>query len=513
MSSHYKALVVVFAISLLVLFFFRKPYAEIIGSKRYRNWAFLWLSITASAFIINGFWLFTGVSAVLVYAFSRAEPVKPAIYALLIAATPAFDVPMRGFAGINMFIDVSPQLVVAAVILIPALFNARKIKKIARAANGADLFFLLFLLLELALAARAESFTHMLRTGVQAALLMAPLYYVFSRYPKTLDDVRIISTAFVLSVMIMAVISILEIILSWHLYDGVIRNWFGQVPFGYKLRGGFLRASVSAFNPIVWGFVAMSAIGLAIAVLNDGFSKYYRNIGFVVLAAGLLTCLSRGPWVGAIIVFIVFVLSSRQAFTRALQLSLGLLIATGIASMTSFGRSVLEFLPYFGTSGGDTISYRQRLLDASLQVIMENPFFGTLNYLAHPKLQAMRQGEGIIDLVNVYIQIALSSGLVGVSLFIGVFLSVLLPLRKAMISARKYNPKLALYCQVYLATIVGIMATIFTTSQIGQIPIIYWAFLGIGVALARIEEVQRTTPRVNAPSSEEPAPADRFAWK
>ncbi len=491
MSSNFKAFAVVFAVSLIVLFFFAKPYGKAVGSKRYGNWLILWLSITTAAFVVSDFLLFAGISAILVFAFSRAEPAKPAIYALLIAATPAYDIPLKGFAGMNMLINVSLPLVVAAIVLLPTLFSAKRMKKTTKVGITADRFFLLWLLLELALATRAPTFTHMLRTGLESFLMMAPLYYGFSRYPKAFDNVRVISAAFILPVIILSALSIIEIVLSWHFYDGVIRNWYGQLPFGYKLRGGFLRASVSAFNPLAWGFVAMSAIGVAMAVFNDRFSKFYRYAGFLILAAGLLTSLSRGPWVGALVAIAVFIMVSRKAVTRTFQLSFGLLVAFGIASTTSFGRSILSFLPFLGESGGDTISYRQQLLSAAMEVIRENPLFGSANYLAHPKLQAMRQGEGIIDLVNVYVEIALKSGVIGVVFFIGIFLSTLAALRNAMKSARNYNPKLALYCQAYFATIAGMMVAISTTSNIGQIPLFSWSFLGVGIALARIEKAQR----------------------
>ena len=47
----------------------------------------------------------------------------------------------------------------------------------------------------------------------------------------------------------------------------------------------------------------------------------------------------------------------------------------------------------------------------------------------------MVQGQGIVDLVNTYVQVALRSGLVGLSLFAGVLVSAFL----AAIQARKLS--------------------------------------------------------------------------
>ncbi len=513
MSPHYKAFIVVFVISVLTLIFFQRPFAESVGAKRFRNWRNLWLALVISAFFVTNYWVFVVVSGLVVFVMSRAEPVKPAIYLLLLAAAPPMGGALSGFGGINYFMKISPQLVIAAVVLIPALFASKHMKKIARAGNAADVFFLLWLALQFVLAVRAPSFTSILRTIVEEFLAAAPLYYVFSRYPKKLDDIRVLSAAFVLPVLILSATTIPEFLRNWHFYNSVATNWFGQLPFAYTLREGFLRTSASVFNPITWGFVGMSATGIGLAVLNDRVSKFYKYAGFALLAAGLITSLSRGPWIGAAVIVVVFALSGVNFTKRFFQLAGGGLVA-GLATMaTPFGKRILDLLPFIGDASTDTVSYRQQLLDAAWDVMLQTPFFGSPNYLENSMLQSLRQGQGIIDIVNTYLQVGLKSGLVGLTLFVGVFVSALLALRKAMKSARAYDARLALYCQAYFATIIGIMVAIFTTSNVGQIPLVYWSLTGGAIALARIEEVQRAKSDAPAAQEKNAAPAQAFAWK
>jgi len=55
MSPHYKAFIVVFALSLAVLFFFRPAFAQVVGARRYNTWAILWLGYATLAFVISNY--------------------------------------------------------------------------------------------------------------------------------------------------------------------------------------------------------------------------------------------------------------------------------------------------------------------------------------------------------------------------------------------------------------------------------------------------------------------------
>lgn len=65
-------------------------------------------------------------------------------------------------------------------------------------------------------------------------------------------------------------------------------------------------------------------------------------------------------------------------------------------------------------------------------MIQRNPLFGSFDFRNTPEMQSMIQGEGIIDIVNTYINLALRVGLVGLTLFVGFFVSILFGLRKAL---------------------------------------------------------------------------------
>lgn len=513
MTPHLKAYIVVFVVSVMALVFFRKPLADAVGARRADQWRNLWLVAISLLFLIPNFWLFIAALIVVVSVSARLDPLKPSIFLLLLFVAPVFGDAIPGFGGINKFIMVTPPLALSAVLLMPAMLSATKMKPVAKAGGATDMFFLAYLVLLMLLTMRAPSVTHMLRTALEEFLVMAPLYYVLSRQPKTLSDIKIMSAAYLCSILVLSVIAIPEFLRSWHLFTSASDQWFGARAFAYTLREGYLRTSTSVNDPIVWGTVTLTGIGIGLAFFNDKFSRFYKYIAFALIGFGLIVSFSRGPWLGAFVVVAVFVLISPKAPLRIAQFGGGGLVALLLAMATPFGQSVIDVLPFIGDSATSTIDYRQQLLQAAREVMAENPILGSQDYMQHPKLQALRQGQGIIDIVNTYIRIGLNSGFVGLFLFVGFFASALLALRGAMKSAQRYNPTLALYCRAYFATLVGVLVTIFTTSSVLHIPIIYWSLAGIAVALARIERHMRDNPEgVSTHDEEEPArPA--FDWK
>ena len=94
----------------------------------------------------------------------------------------------------------------------------------------------------------------------------------------------------------------------------------------------------------------------------------------------------------------------------------------------------------------------------------------------------MRQGQGIIDVVNTYIGVALNYGFVGLGLFVAFFAVTLLGIYRAMRSIPDKNSEEYLLGRVLLATLLAIVVIIFTVSSISIIPIVYFSVTGMGGA-------------------------------
>jgi O-antigen ligase len=103
-----------------------------------------------------------------------------------------------------------------------------------------------------------------------------------------------------------------------------------------------------------------------------------------------------------------------------------------------------------------------------------------------PEMQEMRQGQGIIDIVNSYIQITLRYGLVGLGLFAGFFALTMLGILRAMRLIKDKGSEEHLLGRALLATQVSILVIITTVSSISFIPLMCWSVAGLGVAYAQM---------------------------
>jgi O-antigen ligase len=224
-----------------------------------------------------------------------------------------------------------------------------------------------------------------------------------------------------------------------------------------------------------------------------------RSLGALLLAGGLFAPLSRGPWIGAAVMIVVFIGTGRKAIKRLMLLGAAGVLALPLLAVVPGGQKVLDLLPFIGTVEVENITYRQRLIDNAVIVIQRNPWLGSFNFRSTPEMQSMIQGQGIIDIVNTYIGIALSFGLVGLTLFVVFFVSVLQGIRKGMRSFPNEDDEARRLGRALLATLAGILVTIVTVSSITVIPVVYWSVAGLCVAYAQMaRRLKHTSTAISA---------------
>ena len=187
----------------------------------------------------------------------------------------------------------------------------------------------------------------------------------------------------------------------------------------------------------------------------------------------------------------MFLLTGKYVVRRLIFAGvLGIVVVTSL-SVVPGSEKYLNLIPFLGESEQNTITYRQQLFENSIVVIKKHPLFGSINYLSTPEMEAMRQGEGIIDIVNTYLQVSLESGLVGLFLFIGFFGSVSWRIHNTIRRKHAKGTEELLLGRALLATIAGIMFIIFTVSSISSIPLVYWAVAGLGVGFTYLPRQQK----------------------
>lgn len=481
MPEHIRALLVIIFLSFIVFTFAKKPAQQIIPLKDFIRRRNLWIGLTLVAFLSQNFWFYAFITGTAVLT-SKKEDNPVALFFMLLFVIPAATIQVSGLGLVNYLFSLSHQRLLSLTILLPAylLLRAKK-DTLSFGRLLPDKLILTYMLLVVLLYLRETSITDVLRQSFYQFIDIFLPYFVISRSIITLPRFRHALYSFVLATMVVALIAVFESAKNWLLYKGVIFSLgMDGGMTGYLGRSGLLRAISSAGHSIALGYLTAVAIGLYLFLQPSITSKFYRHLGLFLLVAGLIAALSRGPWVGALFIIIAFIASGRHAVKQLSKLVLIGIIAMPVMSFFPFGEKIINLLPFISDKNQENVDYRERLFDASIIVIKRHLLLGSVNFRDTPEMESMRQGQGIIDIVNSYLNIALRYGLIGLTLFSGFFISISWGVYRSFRSLPQKDSNEYLLGRSLLATLLGIMLIIFTVSSITIIPIVYWSMAGLG---------------------------------
>jgi hypothetical protein len=266
---------------------------------------------------------------------------------------------------------------------------------------------------------------------------------------------------------------------------------YGQLQYLYETRwnvigaltrGPLLRAQAGLPGPLPMAVLALFAIGLWFAVRPAVRSAAYTMLG-LALFGGLAATISRGPML-SLLVLVACIAGLRYFSDR--KLLLFSLISAAVVSMCwqlGIGDYIVGLINLTSTdeTASFNILYRQELLSQSLALIHQSPWFGVPNYMQ--SLENLRQGEGIIDLVNTYLVIALNVGILGVALFLVPYGLVLWKQTSAI---HEESPAQRGERRAWNPLMLAILSVVFTVSPVSIVhPILIWT---VALAIARLRE-------------------------
>jgi O-antigen ligase len=486
-----KELIVVLGLSVIV-FTFAKPTALQFSAesdfKRRRN---VWIILTIAAFLSPSIWLFALFAAPVLYWGGKKDSNPLAFYLLLLTIIPPISRQIPTI-GIKQLFDLDIYRLLSLCVLIPAAWRLRKSQDQGRirGLRSMDLLLLGYGALQTLMFVPPDpaqsnyvvlhnSATNVLRSAFLFYLDVYVLYYVGSRTVTTRGAIREALAAFVLSCALMASIAVFEAVRHWLLYADLFARWGGdQLRTQYYVRAGLLRAEASSGQPLALGYLLTVGLGFWLYLQSRLAGGWGRKLAMtIVLLAGLLVCFSRGPWLAALVVFLAYSAFRPGRSSRLLKAAMLLLVLGGLILLSPLGAQLREILPFSGGTAAQTsLDYRERLFDASWQIIQAHPILGDQLALVH--MQGMRQGQGIIDVVNTYLAVTLYHGLIGLALFLAF---QLLPLYRLRHAARQLLPSeldAALLAASIAATFVG-MIILLVDSGLHYAPqCVFYALIG-----------------------------------
>jgi O-antigen ligase/polysaccharide polymerase Wzy-like membrane protein len=496
MPEHIRALMVILVLASGVFALAKAPACAVAMEPadfaRRRN---LWFAVTLVAFLAHNFWVFIIAAVVLLLFVVPREPNKLALYFFILFAIPPVTKEISGLGGIRYFFDMDYLRLLSLAVLLPAFISLRRqpdVEPFGRMLP--DKLLAAYLGLNLLLMLPVSTFTGTLRNGVFYAFIDVFLpYYVASRSVRSIQAFRDVLMAFAVGALILSAVAAFEFAKHWLLYSSLEQALGAGWGYGKYLGRGdesTLRALGSTGHPIPLGYVITVAIGFLLYLQRVVPNRLAWTLGLLLLGMGLIAPLSRGPWVGAATMLLMFTVLIPSLRMRFAMLALIIAAISPLFLDSSLGDNIIEYLPFVGHIEEGNVTYRKRLLEVSVEVILQNPFFGASDYIYSPAIQELRQGQGIIDVVNSYLAVGLGSGLVGLSLFVGFMMAVAIGAFKRMNAIHDRDSEHYRVGAALISAFTAILLMITAVSSISVIPVIYWCAAGLCVSYARLVAVQ-----------------------
>jgi hypothetical protein len=519
MPEYLRSLVVVLMIAVVVYAALQRPFGPLMPPGAYQRRRNAFLALTVCAFLAPGFWFYALPAAAIVVLAARRESNVPALFLALLFVVPAAGARIPGVGLMNFLLQLDHPRLLALLLLLPLALSLHR-NSSAPGMLWPDRLFAAYLLLIAALGlARGASLTNNLRGAVYLLIDAFLPYYIMSRAFTNTEKLKDTLATFCVTGTVLAAIGIFEALKHWLLYRALLDHWSTDFGMGnYMLREGLVRATATSGQPIVLGFVLMVAFACFLALRNQLRSGPQTKLLCALLIAGLAATLSRGPWLGTAVTALGF-----WATANASRMRMGLALG-GVGGMAMALNQQLPIFSLARNVDASTVQYRSELLSASIQVFSEQPWLGSDHFVERLAAKGMLQGEGIVDIVNTYVGVALSSGAVGLALFLALFATVLLGLLRAK---GQYDAEEAravvqgggaawagvsrmsglpppfssrIAARALFASVLGIGVTIATVSSVSVIPWVYWAWIGTAVAFLRMA-VRTKRERTRPPSA------------
>lgn len=490
-----KSLVVVLTLALIVFALAKPICLRFMSEDDFARRRMVWVILTAAAFLSPNIWIFAAVALPLVYWAGLQDPHPTALYLIVFITAPFARVPIP-LPLVNLLFDLTPFRIFSIALLVPAAI--RMIRSVQANRPGlakVDLALIAFGLLQLVMYVPYESLTNTARRAVLFVIDTYVLYYVFSRGASNRAALRDTLASFWLACVVLVPIVLFEAARSWLLYTNIPGRWGDPNTLSWLFRDGVLRAQGPAGHSLTMGISLATAFGFWL-YLGGHQSKRVLWIVGLAIWAGLFATFSRAPWVVAAVILLTYVLLSPTGRRNIVGVIIGVAAAVAGLSTTSFGARIIATLPFVGTKDQGNVDYRQQVAEVSWRLIKQNPWFGDI--FAARYMEELRQGQGIIDIVNTYASMAVFYGLVGATLFAACFAYPALRSAMTMWAARKGSQDDADLGAMLTVSMLGTMLMMATASFIGTFEQIAWVLAGLCSAYPAVVAAGASVSRPDA---------------
>lgn len=483
MPEHLKSLILILAISSTVFFLARKHIEPLLQPNEFVRWRNTWIGITLIAFLASYFWLYILLAGIYIYRSVKPIENRIAFFAVLLFVLPLI------FQRLAILFNIDYARLLILIVLLPMLLSIKwRVDAPRLGRTPADWLVILLVALMTILEMRGRTVTDALRSGMGYSIDMFIPYFVASRAIKDFNQLRTVIIAFVLAGLIAGCIAVFENLTQWLMYNSLsdaLRG--GNFSLGaYLGRGTSLRALSSLGHPLVLGLAMTITFGLYLFAGSLIKNKKMRWLCMFAIIAGLIAPVSRGPWVSAAILFFIFIAVSPNVIKKISIAFVFIVLTVALLPVIPGSQKIINMLPFVGNVDQFNVNYREALFDKSLLIIERYPVFGVFEPSLEPEMEDMVQGEGIVDIVNSYLNIVLGYGIPALMIYVSFFLAAVYGVYRSRKKIKDNTSEEYLCGSALIATMLAVMIAISSVSSIGVINTMIFFLAGIMYSYARI---------------------------
>jgi hypothetical protein len=426
MSPHFVAAVYA-CIGVLIAALLLPPSSRI--PEAYRAYA-IWFVTILTIFFVQDV-AYALLLAFLAYAIlAPAQPTARTAFFLVAAPTiPHFMTYLIPFPGINYLIAASSYKAASLAILIPIVFGLGAEQQ-RRVWTVTSISLAAFVVYTAIAGLFSLPFTSALRILTDQSLLILVPYLAVVWTLRSKEDLESMARALLLVTAILAGIELICTAKQWDIYKFLQPAGVFTIP---DVRAGFLRMELTA-NTHSLGF--QMVVGL-FCMWGLRHVLGLRRLAFAVLCGlmgvGIYYTHSRGAMSALAVALITYGFFMTRTKSMRWILAMGFAVALFSVGIWLTFFATPEVDPYGG------VTYRQQIITVGLEHLAEYPVFGDLMFEQNPRFETIRQGQGIIDITNFYLQMALPYGLFGLGLILIVILKPLATLSIQVLTSHVHD--------------------------------------------------------------------------
>lgn len=300
---------------------------------------------------------------------------------------------------------------------------------------------------------------------------------------------------FVILLVIVSVLSIWEFRMGTNLFTTIFGVLFpGQRPWLMQIRGGFVRIVGPFSGSILAGMVLLVGLLFAswLGFVEGARGTEKRHFGikesrlfFGAIALGLLMTQSRGPWVGAILAYLIARIGRAKKMRRAAIITLLVCAIGGTIGYIKAEQYTSGSIWDAKNIEQENAIYRRELLDNYKPIVEQGGFFG-YGVIDWPRVP----GQPSID--NEFLFLEITQGKLG-------FWTYLLLAAEAVIAAFRAARRATNRADVYFAlcmigSVLGLLLTLTTVYMGAQSYPLFFLLMGWSQSLRQTQTAAATVP-------------------